>query len=149
MLSFAISLRVGSANDRFNEGRKAWSYSALVSPDPMLQSTDTRVSCTVTLGCRNMAFLIWLHAPATTLSAANLLATGPEQLETEKLKGLMEKRTMINLLEAFAVACKVSGCICSGWEIELTPKSADYPYSTTSGERVVSTTKVIVISSTQ
>ena len=51
--------------------------------------------------------LIWCHAPPTTLAAAELKHLSPEQLEYETLKGLIEKRTAINLVEAFAVATKV------------------------------------------
>ncbi|KAM0749178.1 UPF0187-domain-containing protein, partial [Meredithblackwellia eburnea MCA 4105] len=86
MLSFAISLRVGSANDRFNEGRRAWS--------------------SITLNSRNLAFLIWLHAPETTLTAAQLSQPRSADELDRKLKCLIEKRTMINLIEAFSVATK-------------------------------------------
>ncbi|KAL8292313.1 hypothetical protein RQP46_001779 [Phenoliferia psychrophenolica] len=50
--------------------------------------------------------LIWCHLPPTTLTAAELKELNPEQLEREHLKGLIEKRTAINLVEAFSVATK-------------------------------------------
>ena len=92
MISFAISLRTSSAIERFNEGRRAWSSIGLAS--------------------RNLAFLIWLHVPQTTLTAkevADLTSAGEmtaEREDRERMKGLIEKRTIINLIEAFAVASK-------------------------------------------
>ncbi|KAL8279226.1 hypothetical protein RQP46_008263 [Phenoliferia psychrophenolica] len=88
MLSFAISLRVSSASDRFTEGRRAWS--------------------SITLNSRSLALLFWIHGKETTLNVEQLAQVTPEQLEVEKLKGLVEKRTMINLVEGFAVATKAS-----------------------------------------
>lgn len=90
MISFAISLRTTSALERYNEGRKAWSQISLCS--------------------RNLAFLIWMQLPVTTLTAAQLkeVESDAHRMEHEKAKGLIEKTTIINLLEAFAVAAKVS-----------------------------------------
>ncbi|KAL8276125.1 hypothetical protein RQP46_011474 [Phenoliferia psychrophenolica] len=53
-----------------------------------------------------LSVLTTLLSFATTLSEAELVGLSAEQLEHETLKGLMEKRTMINLLEAFAVSTK-------------------------------------------
>ena len=92
MISFAISLRTNTALERFNEGRRAWSG--------------------IGLACRNLALLIWLHVPVTTLTAnelAELDKSGgmtAQREERERAKALIEKRTIINLLEAFAVGCK-------------------------------------------
>ena len=70
---------------------------------------DPRLSGSgITLASRNLAFLFWLHLPPTTLDAAALADLAPEQLEIEKVKGMLEKRTYINLVEAFAVSVKVS-----------------------------------------
>lgn len=82
----SISLRTSSANDRYNEGRRAWSAIALAS--------------------RNFGVNIWLHGPPTTLSSQELALLPPERLEVEKCKGLIEKRTMLNLVQAFSVATK-------------------------------------------
>lgn len=89
IISFAVSLRTTSVLDQFNEGRKAWS--------------------SISLASRNLAFLIWLHTPPTTLSADELAALAPmtkEREDEEKMKAIVEKRTMINLIQAFAVASK-------------------------------------------
>ncbi|KAK4704392.1 ion channel-forming bestrophin family protein, partial [Phenoliferia sp. Uapishka_3] len=86
MLSFSVSLRVSSASERYTEGRKAWS--------------------SITLNSRNLALLIWIHAPSTTLNVTGLKDLSPAQLELEELKGLVEKRTVLNLVEAFSVATK-------------------------------------------
>lgn len=92
IISFSITLRTNTALDRFNEGRRAWSG--------------------IGLACRNLALLIWLHVPVTTLTArelAELDKSGgmtPQREERERAKALIEKRTIVNLLEAFAVASK-------------------------------------------
>lgn len=86
MISFVISLRTSTANDRYNEGRRAWSA--------------------ITLASRNFALNIWLHLPATSLPAGAVSKLTPDELELEKAKSLLEKRTMINLVHAFSVAAK-------------------------------------------
>ncbi len=89
IISFAVSLRTTSVLEQFNEGRRAWS--------------------SISLASRNLAFLIWLHTPPTTLSADELAALAPmskEREDEEKMKAIIEKRTMINLIQAFAVASK-------------------------------------------
>ncbi|KAI5480222.1 Bestrophin/UPF0187 protein [Pseudohyphozyma bogoriensis] len=86
MLSFAVTLRTSSANDRYNEGRKAWS--------------------SITLASRTFAFNVWMHLPPTTLTVAQLAALPADQLEYENAKALIEKRTIINLVQAFSVAAK-------------------------------------------
>lgn len=66
----------------------------------LLSAADhVRAGSSITLASRNLAFLFWLHLPPTTLDAA--------QLEIEKAKGMLEKRTYINLVEPFAVSVKV------------------------------------------
>lgn len=55
--------------------------------------------------------MIWIHLPPTTLTAAELTALKAEddsklRLEIEEAKGLLEKRTYINLVQAFSVAAK-------------------------------------------
>lgn len=92
MVSFAVSLRSSSALERFNEGRRAWSG--------------------IGLACRNLALLIWIHVPQTTLTATELAELDKsggmtiEREQYEKAKALIEKRTIVNLLEAFAVSSK-------------------------------------------
>lgn len=76
MLSFVISLRTSSALDRWNSGRLAWTHMSTAS--------------------RNLASFVWIHVGQTTLSQqeeARLVKGSPEE-EMEKVKGLIEKRTM-------------------------------------------------------
>lgn len=56
-----------------------------------------------------MAFIFWLHLPPTSLSAEEYakLEEGSEAMEFEKARAMIEKRTMINLIEGFAVSVKV------------------------------------------
>ncbi|GAA6043659.1 hypothetical protein JCM8097_000863 [Rhodosporidiobolus ruineniae] len=88
MLSFTISLRTSSALERWNAGRQAWT--------------------TMSLASRNLASLIWIQIGPTTLSAAEQanLTPGSDEEEVEKVKGLIEKRTMLGLIQAFSVATK-------------------------------------------
>ncbi|GAA5894691.1 uncharacterized protein JCM6883_002180 [Sporobolomyces salmoneus] len=88
MLSFALSLRSSSALERWNSGRQAWT--------------------SLNLGSRNLAMLIWLHYPSTTLTAPEVaeLEPGSEQMEVEQMKAMIEKRTMVGLIEAYAAAVK-------------------------------------------
>lgn len=46
--------------------------------------------------------LVWLHCPITTCTTAELAAIGSDEaaLEVERLKGLLEKRTIINLIQS-------------------------------------------------
>ncbi|GAA5877549.1 hypothetical protein JCM1840_005839 [Sporobolomyces johnsonii] len=88
MLSFALSLRSSSALDRWNAGRAAWT--------------------TLSLGSRNLALLFWLHFPTTTLPATELAKLEPdsEEMEVERMKAIVEKKTMIGLIQAYAAAVK-------------------------------------------
>lgn len=80
MLSFAVSLRTSSALERWNAGRQAWS--------------------TVSLASRNLASMIWIHIGGTTLDAAEQakIEPGSDADEIEKLKALIEKRTMLKCI---------------------------------------------------
>ncbi|BGP13172.1 hypothetical protein JCM10213_000248 [Rhodosporidiobolus nylandii] len=88
MLSFVISLRTSSALDRWNAGRQSWT--------------------TISLASRSLASLIWIHVGPSTLSPDELakLTPGSDEMEVENVKGLIEKRTMLGLLQAFSVAVK-------------------------------------------
>ncbi|GAA5914274.1 hypothetical protein JCM6882_003678 [Rhodosporidiobolus microsporus] len=88
MLSFSISLRASSAVERWNAGRQAWTQ--------------------VSLASRNLASLIWIHIGSTTLNPAEQakIEPGSDEDEVENLKALIEKRTMLGLLQAFAAATK-------------------------------------------
>ncbi|KPV76801.1 uncharacterized protein RHOBADRAFT_51791 [Rhodotorula graminis WP1] len=88
MLSFVVSLRTSSALERWNAGRQAWS--------------------TLSVASRNLGSLIWIHVGSTTLTPTEQaeIVTGSDEDEIERLKSLIEKRTMLNLIQAFATATK-------------------------------------------
>ncbi|VDB99760.1 unnamed protein product [Peniophora sp. CBMAI 1063] len=80
VLGFVISYRTTSSFERYNEGRRYWSQIVLAS--------------------RTFARLVWFHVPASmTLPGV----TSPEETAA---RVLLEKKTVINLTEAFAVAVK-------------------------------------------
>ncbi|KNZ62294.1 hypothetical protein VP01_1289g1 [Puccinia sorghi] len=103
VIGFVLSYRTSSAYERYTEGRKQW-------------STIVHVS-------RTLACLIWSHCtyvlrtptptqPATNdevtlfLSRARPL-TSPAFLNKKKmLKGIIERKSFINLIEGFAVSLK-------------------------------------------
>ncbi|KAG9128323.1 hypothetical protein FRC07_000831 [Ceratobasidium sp. 392] len=79
VLGLVISFRTTSAYDRYWEGRKLWS--------------------TISLSSRNLANLIWIHVPTERKSPTPL----PKDA---KLKAIIEKKSMINLIQAYSVAVK-------------------------------------------
>ncbi|KAF9653667.1 UPF0187-domain-containing protein [Thelephora ganbajun] len=76
VLGFVISYRTTSSFERYNEGRRFWSA--------------------VILGSRTFARLVWFHVPGI----------GTDSEEERKARVLLEKKTVINLLEAFGIAIK-------------------------------------------
>lgn len=80
VLGFVISYRTTSSFERYNEGRKYWSQ--------------------IVLSSRTLARLIWFHVPDT-------MDLGPGVPEKErKARVLVEKKTVLNLIDAFGVAVK-------------------------------------------
>ncbi|KAJ3757055.1 Bestrophin, RFP-TM, chloride channel-domain-containing protein [Lentinula raphanica] len=79
VLGFVISYRTTSSFERYNEGRRLWSQLVLAS--------------------RTLARTIWFHIPDPP-------ATATESAELLKAKAMIEKKTVINLIEAFGVAVK-------------------------------------------
>ncbi|KAH9050217.1 UPF0187-domain-containing protein [Lactarius hengduanensis] len=80
VLGFVISYRTTSSFERYNEGRKYWSQIIFAS--------------------RTLARLIWFHVPDT-------MDMGPDVPEKErKARVLVEKKTVLNLIDAFGVAVK-------------------------------------------
>ncbi|KAG8757747.1 hypothetical protein FRC14_001576 [Serendipita sp. 396] len=79
VLGFVISYRTSSSFERYNEGRRYWS--------------------TIVFNARTMARAIWFHVPdiATNIGASD---------EEKRARTLVEKKTVLNLTEAFAVAVK-------------------------------------------
>ncbi|THH07752.1 hypothetical protein EW145_g3159 [Phellinidium pouzarii] len=91
MLGLVVSFRTSSAYDKFSEGRKLWTSINLVS--------------------RNLAHVIWVHILnerkvkkwPNDEHAINTPADGRSAL---MLKTVIEKKSMINLVQAFSVAVK-------------------------------------------
>ncbi|KAJ7171113.1 Bestrophin, RFP-TM, chloride channel-domain-containing protein [Mycena filopes] len=79
VLGFVVSYRTTSSFERYNEGRKLWSQIILAS--------------------RTFARTVWFHVP-------DLPPTKDTDAETMKARSIVEKKTVINLLEAFGVAVK-------------------------------------------
>ncbi|KAI0360743.1 UPF0187-domain-containing protein [Trametes cingulata] len=82
VLGFVISYRTTASFERYNEGRRLWSQ--------------------IILGSRTLARTIWFHVPETMPAAKD----DPSTLEQRKARVLIEKKTVINLIEAFGVAVK-------------------------------------------
>jgi len=81
VLGLVISFRTTSAYDRYWEGRKLWSV--------------------ISLSSRNLANLIWIHVP--TDRSAKSATPLPKDAN---LKVIIEKKSMINLVQAFSVSVK-------------------------------------------
>ncbi|KAJ3933930.1 MAG: Bestrophin, RFP-TM, chloride channel-domain-containing protein [Lentinula lateritia] len=79
VLGFVISYRTTSSFERYNEGRRLWSQIVLAS--------------------RTFARTVWFHIPDPP-------ATTSESAEVLKARAMIEKKTVINLIEAFGVAVK-------------------------------------------
>ncbi|THH28925.1 hypothetical protein EUX98_g5262 [Antrodiella citrinella] len=79
VLGLVISFRTSTAYERFMEGRKLWTSIAIAS--------------------RNLAQVIWIHAPFERVDKKT-------NQQVSHLKIIIEKKTMINLIQGFAVAVK-------------------------------------------
>ncbi|KAI0300548.1 Bestrophin, RFP-TM, chloride channel-domain-containing protein, partial [Multifurca ochricompacta] len=78
-LGFVISYRTTSSFERYNEGRRYWSQ--------------------IVFSTRTLARLIWFHVPDT-------MDIGRMPSGREKARVLVEKKTVLNLIDAFGVAVK-------------------------------------------
>ncbi|KAG9103862.1 hypothetical protein FRC07_009911, partial [Ceratobasidium sp. 392] len=81
VLGLVISFRTTSAYDRYWEGRKLWS--------------------TISLSSRNLANIIWIHVP--TDRSAKAKSPLPKDAT---LKAIIEKKSMINLVQAYSASVK-------------------------------------------
>ncbi|KAG6860196.1 hypothetical protein C0995_014483 [Termitomyces sp. Mi166 len=79
VLGLVISFRTSSAYERYQEGRKLWTNIGVAS--------------------KNLAMLFWIHTPAKR----DIPGASEEQI---RFRVIMEKKTMINLIQAFSVAVK-------------------------------------------
>ncbi|KAL5528341.1 hypothetical protein ACEPAF_7477 [Sanghuangporus sanghuang] len=86
VLGLVISFRTSSAYERYWEGRKLWTN--------------------INLSSRNLAHLIWIHVPIDRPGKNEEEITDKESAEKVRLKAVIEKKSMINLVEAFSVAVK-------------------------------------------
>jgi predicted membrane chloride channel (bestrophin family) len=82
VLGFVISYRTTSSFERYNEGRRFWSA--------------------IIFGSRTFARIVWFHVPDAMPEVPGDTAS----FEERKSRTLVEKKTAINLIEAFAVAVK-------------------------------------------
>ncbi|KAH7097003.1 UPF0187-domain-containing protein [Auriculariales sp. MPI-PUGE-AT-0066] len=82
VLGLVVSFRTSSAYERYQDGRKLWTAIQLQS--------------------RNLATLIWIHVPTERASQGSD-ASSPEK---RRLEAIIEKRSMINLVQAFSVSVK-------------------------------------------
>ncbi|KAG8904713.1 hypothetical protein FRB99_001299 [Tulasnella sp. 403] len=80
VLGLVISFRTTSAYDRFWEGRKLWG--------------------TIGLASRNLGMVIWIHVPLVRKPKAG------EPAADAKLKAIIERKSMMNLVQAFSVSVK-------------------------------------------
>ncbi|KAG6907971.1 hypothetical protein DXG01_006696 [Tephrocybe rancida] len=79
VLGLVISFRTSSAYERYQDGRKMWTNISVAS--------------------KNLAMMFWVHVPATR----SIPGVSAEQAE---LQVIMEKKTMINLIQAYSVSLK-------------------------------------------
>jgi len=79
VLGLVISFRTSTAYERYQDGRKMWTN--------------------ITIGSRNLAQMIWIHVPSEREAK-------PGQPETTMLQNVIEKKSMINLVQAFSVSLK-------------------------------------------
>ncbi|KAF8067906.1 Bestrophin, RFP-TM, chloride channel-domain-containing protein [Lyophyllum atratum] len=79
VLGLVISFRTSSAYERYQDGRKMWTN--------------------INVASRNLALMFWIHVP----SERNITGLTKEQ---GTLQGVIEKKTMINLIQAFSVSVK-------------------------------------------
>ncbi|KAJ6493017.1 Bestrophin, RFP-TM, chloride channel-domain-containing protein [Mycena sanguinolenta] len=78
VLGLVISFRTSSAYERYQEGRKMWTN--------------------ITIASRNIAQIIWIHVPNDR--------TDKDKNQMTTVQSVIEKKSMINLVQGFSVAVK-------------------------------------------
>ncbi|KAJ7509546.1 Bestrophin, RFP-TM, chloride channel-domain-containing protein [Mycena galericulata] len=78
VLALVITFRTSTAYERYQEGRKIWG--------------------SITIASRNIAQIIWIHVPFERVDT--------KKREMTTLQSVIEKKTMINLVQAFSVSVK-------------------------------------------
>ncbi|TDL17547.1 UPF0187-domain-containing protein [Rickenella mellea] len=86
VLGLVVSFRTSSAYDRYWEGRKLWT--------------------SINLASRNIASLIWIHVPTDREDTSTIQEAGEIVEHHPRLEAIIEKKSMINLVQAFSVAVK-------------------------------------------
>ncbi|KAG9012686.1 hypothetical protein FRB94_005296 [Tulasnella sp. JGI-2019a] len=88
VLGLVISFRTTSAYDRYWEGRKLWGNIQLAS--------------------RNLAMIIWIHVPLDRrTSERRPESSRPESSRPDgRIRAIIERKTMLNLVQAFSVSVK-------------------------------------------
>ncbi|KAH7890269.1 Bestrophin, RFP-TM, chloride channel-domain-containing protein [Phlebopus sp. FC_14] len=83
VLGFVVSFRTTISYDRYNEGRKLWSQ--------------------IIFATRMFARMVWFHVPE---DSTGFRPDDKESADERKVRTLVEKKAVINLLEAFATSTK-------------------------------------------
>ncbi|KAJ7625807.1 UPF0187-domain-containing protein [Roridomyces roridus] len=78
VLGLVISFRTSTAYERYQEGRKLWTN--------------------ITIASRNIAQLIWIHVPFERVDK--------DKKKITEIQSVIEKKSMINLVQGFSVAVK-------------------------------------------
>ncbi|KAJ7243190.1 UPF0187-domain-containing protein [Mycena haematopus] len=78
VLGLVISFRTSSAYERYQEGRKMWTN--------------------ITIASRNIAQIIWIHVPVDRIDK--------DKNQMTTVQSVIEKKSMINLVQAFSVSVK-------------------------------------------
>ncbi|CAK5270022.1 unnamed protein product [Mycena citricolor] len=78
VLGLVISFRTSTAYERYQEGRKLWT--------------------TIIISSRHIAQMIWVHVPTER--------TDKNKRKLSTLESIIEKKSMVNLVQAFSVAVK-------------------------------------------
>ncbi|KAG2343413.1 UPF0187-domain-containing protein [Suillus weaverae] len=87
VLGVVLSFVTTSSFERYNNFRTLWSQ--------------------IVLNCRTFGRIVWLHVPENAISAPiNDRPLSHEETERDKARTLIEKKTMVNLVEAYAVSVK-------------------------------------------
>ncbi|KAJ3504923.1 hypothetical protein NLJ89_g7684 [Agrocybe chaxingu] len=81
VLGLVISFRTSSAYERYQDGRKMWTN--------------------ITIASKNLAQMIWIHVPVDRPVPA-----GSTEKPMTPLEVMLEKKTMVNLVQAYSVAVK-------------------------------------------
>lgn len=85
-LPFQISFRTSSAYERYQDGRKLWTNIAIAA--------------------RNLGQFIWVHVSVDRIKPTDPDANDDAKVRHARLRAIIEKRSMVNLIQAFAVSVK-------------------------------------------